>query len=156
MRVNFYATLFVTRAFLPRLLTRLKAHIVNVSNMGGFLPVQGQTVYGASKAAVKLLTEGLWAELQGTPVRVTLVLPGAMRTEIAAHSGVELPRVEARPRGPILEPEQAARIVVEAVERDAFRVPVGQDARTMDLLYRLSPLAATRLVQRRMAYLVER
>lgn len=154
MRVNFYGTLFVTRAFLPRLLARPEAHVVNVASMGGFLPVPGQTVYGASKAAVKLLTEGLWAELEGTPVRVTLVLPGAMRTDIAVHSGVELPKAAARPTVPVLEPEQAARTVLDAVERNAFRVLVGRDARTMDLLYRLSPLAATRLVQRRMAYLL--
>jgi len=155
LRVNFYGTLFTIRAFLPRLLTREQAHIVNVSSMGGFLPVPGQTVYGASKAAVKLLTEGLWAELQGTPVRVTLVLPGAMRTDIAAHSGVDLPQAP-QPRVPVLEPEEAARMVLDAVERDAFRVLVGRDARTMDLLYRLSPLAATRLIQRRMAHLLAR
>lgn len=154
MRVNFYGTLCVVRAFLPYLLARPEAHIVNVASMGGFLPVPGQTVYGASKAAVMLLTEGLRAELQGTPVRVTLVLPGAMRTEIALHSGVELPRTAARVSTPVPDPERAARVVVDAVERNAFRVLVGRDARTMDLLYRLSPLAATRLVQRRMAYLL--
>ena len=153
MRVNFYGTLHMTRAFLPRLLQRPEAHLVNVSSMGAFVPVPGQAVYGASKAAVKLLTEALWAELQGTPVRVTLVLPGAMRTGIAQHSGVEAPRAEGA-RVPVLEPQVAARILLDAVERDAFRVLLGQDARTMDLLYRLSPLGATRLIQRRMAHLL--
>lgn len=93
MRVNFWGTLHMTRAFLPRLLKRPEAHLVNVSSMGAFVPVPGQALYGASKAAV-MLTEALWAELQGTPVRVTLVLPGAMRTGIAEHSGVEAPRAE--------------------------------------------------------------
>ena len=41
---------------------RPEGHIVNVSSMGGFLPVPGQTIYGASKAAVKLFTEGLHSE----------------------------------------------------------------------------------------------
>lgn len=50
MRVNFYGTLYMTKAFLPRLLGRPEAHLVNVSSMGGFLPVPGQTVYGASLA----------------------------------------------------------------------------------------------------------
>ncbi|MGD9147683.1 MAG: SDR family oxidoreductase, partial [Anaerolineae bacterium] len=59
MNVNFFGTLYVTKAFIPHLLERPEAHIVNVSSMGGFLPVPGQSVYGASKAAVKLLTEGL-------------------------------------------------------------------------------------------------
>ncbi|MCS7218971.1 MAG: SDR family NAD(P)-dependent oxidoreductase [Thermus sp.] len=154
MRVNFWGTLYMTRAFLPRLLARPEAHLVNVSSMGGFLPVPGQTVYGASKAAVKLLTEGLWAELQGTPVRVTLALPGAMRTGIAEHSGVAAPGAGGQVKVPILEPERAAQILLDAVERDAFRVLLGQDARTMDLLYRLSPLRATRLIQSRMRHLL--
>lgn len=89
-------------------------------------------------------------------MRVTLVLPGAMRTDIAAHSGVEVPRAAGGARVPVLEPAEAARIVLDAVERDAFRVLVGRDARTMDLLYRLSPLAAARLIQRRMGYLLAR
>jgi hypothetical protein len=60
--VNWWGTLYLTKAFLPVLLARPEGHIVNTSSMGGFLPVPGQTVYGASKAAVKLLTEGLHAE----------------------------------------------------------------------------------------------
>ena len=46
--------------------------------MGGFFPFPGQTMYGASKAAVRLLTEGLYAELLDTDVRVSVILPGAV------------------------------------------------------------------------------
>jgi short-subunit dehydrogenase len=156
MRVNFYGTLHMTRAFLPHLLRRTEAHLVNVSSMGGFLPVPGQTIYGASKAAVKLFTEGLYAELLDTPVRVTLVLPGAMRTNIAASSGVGLgtgERESSRIRP--LEPEKAARIILDAVERNAYRVLVGSDARTMDLIYRLNPLWAVRMIYRNMRDLLK-
>ena len=45
---------------------------LNVSSMAGFLPVPGQSIYGASKAAVKLMTEGLISELQDTTVGVTV------------------------------------------------------------------------------------
>lgn len=41
MNVNFYGTLYMTKSFLPLLLTCPEAHIVNVSSMGGFLPVPG-------------------------------------------------------------------------------------------------------------------
>lgn len=51
MNVNLYGTLYMTRAFLPHLLARPVAHVTNVSSMGGFLPVPGQTLYGASKSA---------------------------------------------------------------------------------------------------------
>jgi NADP-dependent 3-hydroxy acid dehydrogenase YdfG len=81
MNVNFYGTLYMIQAFLPHLLERPEAHIINMSSMGGFLPVPGQTIYGASKAAVKLLTEALHSELQGTPVRVTVVFSGAIGTK---------------------------------------------------------------------------
>ncbi len=57
MDVNFWGVVNTTQAFLPHLLKRPAASVVNVSSMGGFLPVPGHTVYGASKAAVKLLTE---------------------------------------------------------------------------------------------------
>ena len=58
--------------------------------MGGFYPVPGQTIYGASKAAVKLLTEGLYAECIGANVNVTIAFPGAIATNISKNSGVGL------------------------------------------------------------------
>ena len=82
LQVNFWGVVNMVRAFLPHLMRRPEAALVNVSSMGAFIPVPGQTVYGASKAAVKLLTEGLHAERRGTPVRVTVVFPGAVATGI--------------------------------------------------------------------------
>ena len=96
--VNWWGTLYLTRAFLPVLLERPEGHIVNVSSMGGFLPVPGQTIYGASKAAVKLLTEGLHAECRGTRVHVTVVFPGAVATNITTNSGVDIAIPPARRR----------------------------------------------------------
>lgn len=72
-KVNFFAALELTQAFLPSLLSRPEANITNISSMGGFLPVPGQTIYGAAKAAVKLMSEGLHAELLETNVTVTTV-----------------------------------------------------------------------------------
>lgn len=45
----------MVKAFLPKLRSRPEDHILNVSSMGGFLPVPGQVGYGASKAATMLL-----------------------------------------------------------------------------------------------------
>lgn len=155
MRVNFYGMLYMTKAFLPQLLERLEAHIVNISSMGGFLPVPGQTVYGASKAAVKLFTEGLYAELIDTPVRVTVVFPGAVATDIAAHSGVQIGERTGQNSGiKPLAPEKAAQIILEGVEQNRFRVLVGSDAKLMDFLYRLNPGYAARLIYRRMKSLL--
>ncbi|HNV10548.1 MAG TPA: SDR family oxidoreductase, partial [Propionibacteriaceae bacterium] len=93
LSVNFWGVVHMVQAFLPHLLERPQAALLNVSSMGAFIPVPGQTVYGASKAAVKLLTEGLHAELRGTPVRVTVVFPGAVATSITENSGVHVPAV---------------------------------------------------------------
>lgn len=155
--VNLYGTLHTVRAFLPQLLERPVAHVANVSSMGGFLPVPGQTIYGASKAAVKLMTEGLYAELLDTDVGVTVVLPGAVRTDITANSGVDTPgagTAEASSTTPMTEPDAAARTIVDGIEADRFHVHVGRDARLMHLLNRLAPRRSTHFIQRRMADLL--
>ncbi|HEY7796447.1 MAG TPA: SDR family NAD(P)-dependent oxidoreductase, partial [Microbacteriaceae bacterium] len=59
MDVNFWGVFDLTKAFLPELAKRPEAHIMNISSMGAYAPVPGQSLYGASKAAVKLFTEGL-------------------------------------------------------------------------------------------------
>ena len=91
MNVNFWGVVNMTKAFLPALLARPAAAVLNVSSMGGFLPVPGQAVYGASKAAVKLFTEALFAELHETNVAVTIVFPGGVATNITQNSGVAMP-----------------------------------------------------------------
>lgn len=140
--VNWFGTLHVTRAAIPLLSKRPEAHLVNVSSMGGFVPVPGQTIYCASKAAVKLLTEGLHAELAGTTVRVTVVHPGAVATNIMNNSGIAMDPGAAAQAAKILQPDDAARQILDGMERNAFRVLVGSDAKFLDLIYRLNPRRA--------------
>jgi NAD(P)-dependent dehydrogenase (short-subunit alcohol dehydrogenase family) len=147
--VNWWGTLYLTKTLLPLLLARPEAHIVNVSSMGGFLPVPGQTVYGASKAAVKLLTEGLHSECAGTNVRVTVVFPGAVATNITTNSGVAIPDMGAKMEEAArrtLPADKAARLILDGMERNAYRVMVGSDAKLMDRLYRLHPSRAARFI----------
>lgn len=158
MNVNFYGTLYMVKAFLPHLLTRPDAHIVNISSMGGFLPVPGQTIYGASKAAVKLLTEGLHAELTGTNVKVTVVFPGGVNTNILKNSGLEMPK-PSEGKGKtrtILSAAEAAQIMIDGIEKDKYRVLVGKDARIMDFLYRLNPKSAAAMITKQMSKILSR
>ena len=135
MQVNFYGLLYMTKTFLPHLLERPEAHLVNISSMGGFLPVPGQSVYGASKAAVKLLTEGLYAELAETSVHVTVVFPGAIATNITQNSGVKIPEMgEAESKFKALPAEEAAQIIISGVEKNSYQVFVGNDSKMMNLL----------------------
>jgi NAD(P)-dependent dehydrogenase (short-subunit alcohol dehydrogenase family) len=156
--VNLWGTINVLRSALPHLRRRPEAHVVNVSSMGGFLPVPGQTLYGASKAAVKLLTEALWTELRGSNVGVSVVMPGGVGTAIATNSGVELPIAGASmedAKFPLTSPEKAAAIIVDGIERSKFHVYVGKDARIMNMLVRLAPKQAAKLIQRQMRTLVD-
>ena len=158
MNVNFNGTLYITKEFLPYLLERPEAHLVNVSSMGGFLPVPGQSIYGASKAAVKLLTEGLHSELTETNVKVTVVFPGAIGTNIAANSGVNIgrPPEEAASESSFnpMDPAKAAQIIIDGIEKDRFRVLVGSDARFMDFIYRLAPKFAANYIFKQMKELL--
>ena len=160
MNVNFYGTLYMTKAVLPHLLKRPEAHIINVSSMGGFLPVPGQSVYGASKAAVKLLTEGRYAELLDTPVRVSVVFPGATNTHITQNSGVKRPTLAndadaKKMSSRMLPASEAAKIILDGVERNKAQIFTGSDSRMMNRLYRVNPIAATKLIAKQMKSLLK-
>jgi short-subunit dehydrogenase len=143
------------KSFLPELLKRPEAHVVNVSSMGGFFPFPGQTLYGASKAAVKLLSEGLYAELIGTNVGVTVVFPGAIATNISKNSGVEMAGASAESsRIPMTSAEAAAAQIIAAIERRRFQIFVGNDSKMMNLLYKLSPKQAVSFIQKQMQALL--
>ncbi|MBO0812077.1 MAG: SDR family NAD(P)-dependent oxidoreductase, partial [Microlunatus sp.] len=126
--------------------------------MGALVPVPGQSIYGASKAAVKLLTEGLHAELQSSTVAVTVVFPGGVGTDIAHNSGVSIPGGEQAaaqaPPTTMTAPAEAGRQIVDAVRNGTFRVTIGKDARMLDRMSRIAPRRAIEMVARRMKSLL--
>jgi short-subunit dehydrogenase len=156
MDVNFFGLLNVTKTFLPELISRPVAHIANVSSMGGFVPVPGQSIYGASKAAVKLLTEGLHSELQGTGVGVTTIFPGGVATDIVVNSGVmtedQMKQMAAKagPERKSTSVAVAAKAIIEGIEKKKFHVLIGPDAKTMYFLSRLMPERAANLIYKNM------
>ncbi|MCB0478727.1 MAG: SDR family NAD(P)-dependent oxidoreductase [Crocinitomicaceae bacterium] len=154
--INLYGTIYMTKAFLPLLKERPEAHITNISSMGGFIPFPGQTMYSASKAAVKILTEGLYAELKETNVGVTVVHPGAINTNIMSNSGVKTKAQESAQKSDkadkmAMPAAKAASIIINGIEKNKYRVLVGKDAKFLDLFYRLSPAAAVRFIVRQMS-----
>lgn len=148
--VNLMGTMYMVKAFLPVLLERPEAHIANVSSMGGFFPFPGQSVYGASKAAVKLLTEGLYAELRDTGVQVSVIMPGAVRTAISENSGVVIAGAEESSGMPMTSAPDAARIMIEGIERNRLYIFVGKDARLMNIAIRIAPKQAIGFIQKKM------
>jgi NAD(P)-dependent dehydrogenase (short-subunit alcohol dehydrogenase family) len=149
--VNLMGTLHMVQAFLPTLVSRPEAHLANVSSMGGFFPFPGQTMYGASKAAVRLLTEGLYAELLDTNVRVSVIFPGAVDTGISTNSGIDLVATEDQGKVPILSPAKAATIMIRGIEMDKLHIYVGPDSRLMSLAIKVAPRPAIRFVQKQMS-----
>ncbi|MFM5952226.1 MAG: SDR family NAD(P)-dependent oxidoreductase [Micrococcales bacterium] len=156
MDVNFYGPLALVKAFLPGLLKRPEAHVLNVSSMGAYAPVPGQSVYGASKAAIKLLTEGLHSELMDTNVGVTIVFPGAIATNIAANSGMTMDAGDADSSKFKTTPAPlAAKLMVDAIENNTARLCIGSDAKLMDKLTRLNPVFAAKLIYNQMKSLLK-
>ncbi len=159
MNVNFFGPVNMIKAFLPVLLTRPEAHILNVSSMGSFAPVPGQTLYGSSKAALNMMTEGLRSELKETNVSMTLVWPGAIGTNITGNSGVtfgngELTEAQKKAAARVLSPAVAGKMIVDAVEAKARRIYVGSDSKLMGYLTRLAPDFAANLIYKNMKSLL--
>jgi short-subunit dehydrogenase len=152
MSVNFYGVLNMTKTFLPALLQRPEAHITAVSSMGSFVPVPGQTVYGASKAAVKLLMEGLNSELLDTNVLVSVVFPGAIATNIAVNSGAmtQQESTEQAKKLNMTPSPVAAEKILRGIEKKSYRIFIGSDSIMMDKLSRLMPVRAAKIIYSQM------
>jgi len=152
MNINFFGTLYMVKAFLPYLLKSPEAHIVNVSSMGGFLPVPGQSTYGASKAAVKLLSEGLSSELVNTNVNVSVVIPGGIATDIKKNSNISHKVSEDSSKSNmLLTPAKAAELIIKAMEHNKLRTYIGRDCKIMNALYKLNPYLAMSMINKVMS-----
>ncbi len=88
ININFWGVVHGTRAFLPHLSAQREAHIVNLSSIFGIIAPPGQTAYCAAKFAVRGFSESLRHELKmaESPVRVLVVHPGGIATDIARNS----------------------------------------------------------------------
>ena len=154
LAINFRAVVTLTRALYPVLVSHPGAHLVNVSSLFGLIAPAGQVAYATSKYAVRGFTEAMRAELAPLGVGVTVVHPGGIRTRIAesarAGSGVTEEEGEAGRAafGKLLtfDPDQAAALIVRAVERREPRLLIGWSAKIPDVLARVAPGNYTRLL----------
>lgn len=148
MEINVRAVVRLTKAFLPQLLARPGAHVVNVSSLFGLVAPAGQVAYATSKFAVRGFSEALRHELADRGVGVTVVHPGGVRTNIAVNARISGPdpdgarAEEARrftEKALTLPPEEAARRIVAAVQTRRPRLVITGPARAGDVLARLAP-----------------
>ena len=143
--VNFWGVVHGTKEFLPHLIASGDGHVVNLSSLFGLVSMPGQSMYNATKYAVRGMTEALREEMlvAGHPVGVTVVHPGGIKTAIARNArysakedGAESARFFDQKLAR-MTPEKAAGIILKGVETDKARVLVGIDAHAVHHLAKL-------------------
>lgn len=158
MNINFWGVVYGTKAFLPYLKASGEGHIINVSSVFGICSQPTQSAYNASKFAVRGFTEALRQELdlEKAPVSVTCVHPGGIKTNIAKAAkmndsvksvGLD-PLTGSKNFDKLLRtpPEEAAKVILKAVQKDSRRVLIGTDAYAIDVMQRLLPTGYQQLV----------
>jgi short-subunit dehydrogenase len=110
--LNLLAPVHLTRLLLPGMLRHGHGHLAFVASIAGATGVGGEAVYAATKAALATFAASLREELAGTPIGVTVIVPGVIDTPFFARRGTPYPRTWPRP----IPPERVAHDLVNAVE----------------------------------------
>jgi short-subunit dehydrogenase len=142
LEVNVLGVARTIDAVLPGMFARGRGHVVGISSMASYRGMPWMPGYSASKAALATYLEALRPALKRRGVTITTVYPGFVRTAMTAGTPFRKPV-------PMLEPEQAARYVVRAVERRPrdFAFPLSM-ALGMGLLRRLPNSLFDRVMDR--------
>jgi NAD(P)-dependent dehydrogenase (short-subunit alcohol dehydrogenase family) len=156
MGINFWGVVHGVKHFLPILRRQPRGHIVNISSVFGIVGPVGHSAYAASKFAVRGFTEALRHELAGGPVKVSVVHPGGVKTNIAnyARTGAEADRAAIEKERAIFNraartsPEAAAERIVRGVLRDEERILIGIDAWMIDRIQRWAPVKYWKLFEK--------
>jgi len=144
--INFWGVVHGTKEFLPHLIASGDGHLVNISSLFGLISMPGQSMYNASKYAVRGMTEALREEMliAGHQVGVTSVHPGGIKTAIARNSRVSAKEDQAATAKLFDEklakmtPEKAAAVIIRGIEKKQARVLVGIDAHALHTMAKLT------------------
>ena len=136
--VNIGALTELTHAFLPAMVEAGHGAVINIASAAAFQPMPYMSVYGATKAYVLSLTQGLWAEYRGRGVRFLAVCPGPVDTPFfeAAESG-SLRQVIPKPM--MMTAEAVVSGSLAALARDACVYVPGFMTRLGGVMPRLLP-----------------
>jgi len=158
LEINLHAVIRTTKAFLPQLLSRPGAHVVNISSLFGLVAPPTQVAYVTSKYGVRGFSESLRHELAGR-VGVTVVHPGGIRTNIATNARLSGADVDGRQAAQAAEftrkaltmpPEEAAKLIVAAVQSRKPRLVITRVAKLADVLARVAPARYWTVIQRQL------
>ena len=155
MDIDFWGVVHGTQAFLPHLAASGDGQIANVSSIFGLIAVPKQAAYNAAKFAVRGFTEALRMEMEltSTPVAVSCIHPGGIRTAIARRARAAASEDKAEMAATFeklarTSPPRAAQIILKGLERDRARILVGPDAWFVAGLPRLLGARYSRLITR--------
>lgn len=154
VEMHLYAPLYATLAALPWMRRQGGGRIVNISSIGGKVPVPHLMPYCASKFALVGFSETLRAELMKDGVVVTTVCPGLMRTGSPPNAFFKgrhraeyaLFTIGDGTPGLSMSAERAAARVVEACRQGRARVVLGAPAKAAVLLHEAAPQTYARLM----------
>ncbi len=161
MNINFWGAVRLTHLCLPLLRRQPSGHIVFISSVFGLVGPPGQTAYAAAKFALRGFGEALRHELEGSPIRVTVVHPGGIDTNIArsARVGEHMDAAAAQAGVAMFQKllktgvDVAAARIVQGIIHCKPRVLIGRDAWQIDWIQRLLPATYWRILGRRTAKL---
>lgn len=152
--INFWGVVNGTKSFLPSLLTRPEAAVVNISSVFGLMGSAQSLPYCSSKFAVRGFSETLMLDLADTNVRVHCVHPGGVKTNIVRAANE---RFSAKSDGKELEfeekflklsPEKAALTIIKGIKRKRARILIGKEAWAIDFFSRLAPIRFMKMVNK--------
>ncbi|WP_320819022.1 SDR family NAD(P)-dependent oxidoreductase [Thalassolituus sp.] len=152
MNINFYGVLYGIKAFLPHMERGGEGHIINISSVFGLASQPLMSGYNASKFAVRGLSESLRQDLEstGSPVSMTCIHPGGIKTNIAKSSRMSSSTASITGTDDndtvanfekmfITTPDKAAKTILNGVKKNKRRVLIGPDAHFLDIMVRLLP-----------------
>lgn len=151
MEVNHWGMVYGSLFFLPHLLTRPEANLVNVASNAGIIGYPRLAAYSASKFAIRGFSESLRMELRNTPVHLTVVCPGSTHTRIIHNSPVvpdsEREYIQERFDKTFGRPPAAvAAAIVKSIRQNRSRALIGPDTAVFDTLARIAPGAYGRML----------
>lgn len=152
MEVNYFGTITLSKSLLPKMVERRKGHHVVITSTVGIINTPFRSGYGASKHALHGFYDVLRAEHHSDNIKVTLVLPGYIKTAISFNAltgdGTPQDRMDkAQEKG--MSAEKCAKLIVKAIERNKFEVYIGGVKEKLGIyLKRFWPKAAAMAVRK--------
>ena len=166
--INYNSIINFSRSFLPHLMKEEETALINTSSIFGIITTPNNTVYHASKFAVRGFTESLAKEMEGSNTQIHCVYPGHIGTNIAVNAkfgdqvvkgeskegilglngepvkdikGNQVSEKEAgiRFRDAGMDPDKAAQIILKGIKKNKKRIFVGIDAKLMEISQRIFP-----------------